>query len=685
MKNKRMDNANDKPQNFSLALKKIFNSLHRFLPAVILALIVSCVAAILAIVGPKKLSKLADLIGQGLVVNKSNWAKLNSSISKDLSKSSNNLTVGNINIENEDYIITILSDDFIDKTKISKEDKLSYLKEIRNVEDYNDANSLYKALDKMPNNIKTILEPKINIKEIKRISLILLTIYLLSALFNFLEGFIMASVSNKYAFSLRKKISEKINRLPLKYFDEHEVGDTLSRVTNDIDTLGSSMSQSFGELVSALTLLIGSLLMMFTTNWLMAITAIVASLIGFILMIFVLGKSQKYFIARQEHLGKLDGHIEEIYASHNVVKAYNGEEDASNKFDNYNNNVFESNRKSQFLAGLMPPIMHFIGNLSYVSVCVVGALLVIKGNITFGVIVAFMIYIRLFTSPLSTIAQGMSSLQSISAAGERVFEFLEEEELPSELSIKKYLDPKKVKGTIDFENVYFGYNKDKTIIKGFSCHVEKGQKIAIVGPTGAGKTTLVNLLMKFYDINKGDIKIDGVSIKELSRDNIHELFIMVLQDTWLFNGKLKDNIKYNNTKMKEKDIWKYLKVVGIDHFVKTLPNGLDYEVTETDSISSGQKQLLTIARGMIKNSPFLILDEATSSVDTRTEEVVAKAMDKLAEKRTSFIIAHRLSTIKNADIILVLDNGNIVEQGNHNELMNKKGYYYDLYNSQFSK
>ena len=685
MKNKHISNIEDKPKNFSLAMKKIIKSLNKFMPAIILALIVSCVAAILAIIGPRKLSTLADLISEGLVINRENYVALNTSIGKDLKSNNANINIYDVDEATLVYLDTILTDDVIDNTKITKQDKLAFIKEMQGLTDSKDVNMLYKKLDNMPNNIKKIVEPTINIKEIKHISLILLILYLCSSLLNYMEGFIMAHVSNKYAYSLREKISKKINRLPLRYFDEHQIGDTLSRVTNDVDTLGSSMSQSFGELVAAITLLTGSIIMMFTTNATMAITAILFSILGFVMMIIILGKSQKYFIARQKHLGKLDGHIEEIYSSHNVVKAYNGEADASKRFDLLNDNVFESNRKSQFLSGLMPPIMHFIGNLSYVSVCVVGALLVMKGSITFGVIVAFMIYIKLFTSPLSTVAQGLSSLQSISAAGERVFEFLEEEELTSEKDIKDYLDPENVKGTIDFENVSFGYNPDKTIIKNFSCHVEKGQKIAIVGPTGAGKTTLVNLLMKFYEIKDGDIKIDGKSIKDLTRENIHDLFIMVLQDTWLFNAKLKDNIKYNNKNVSEDEIWKYLGVVGINHFVKTLPNGLDYEITEMDSISSGQKQLLTIARGMIKNAPFLILDEATSSVDTRTEEVVAKAMDKLMEKRTSFIIAHRLSTIKNADIILVLDNGNIVEQGNHKELMDKKGYYFELYNSQFTK
>ena len=444
------------------------------------------------------------------------------------------------------------------------------------------------------------------------------------------------------------------------------------------------MYQSLGSLVGALTLFIGSIIMMFVTNPLMALTAIISSLIGFVVMFIILGKSQKYFTARQVELGKLNGHIEEIYSAHNLVKAYNGEKDASKTFDKLNNSVYECNRKSQFLSGMMQPIMAFIGNFSYVAVCVVGAALVIKGNITFGVIVAFMIYVRLFTNPLSQIAQGMSNLQTTAAAGERVFEFLEEDELKEEKN-KKHLDSKHVKGNITFEHVKFGYNENKVIINDFNCKIQKGEKVAIVGPTGAGKTTIVNLLMKFYEINNGDIKIDDISINDLTRENIHDLFIMVLQDTWLFNGTIRDNIRYNNKNVTDEEIWKALKTVGIDHFVKTLPKGLDYVLGDNDSISAGQKQLLTIARGMIKDAPLLILDEATSNVDTRTEELVQDAMDKLTNGRTSFIIAHRLSTIKNADLILVMKDGNIIEQGNHDELMSQNGFYADLYNSQFKK
>ena len=495
----------------------------------------------------------------------------------------------------------------------------------------------------------------------------------------------MVTVSNNFAKDLREKISVKINKLPLKYFDTHSYGDILSRVTNDVDTINQSMHQSLGTLVAAIALFIGSIIMMFATNWILAITAILSSLIGFSFMFLILGKSQKYFDRRQVELGNLNGHIEEIYSSHNVVKAYNGNKDASNTFDKLNKNVFTCDRMSQFLSGLMQPIMQFIGNFGYVCVCVVGAILTMKGYISFGVIVAFIIYVRLFTSPLSQIAQGMTSLQSTAAASERVFEFIEEAEMEDESKLTKKLDPKKVKGNIEFKHVKFGYDPSKTIIKDFNCKVKPGEKIAIVGPTGAGKTTMVNLLMKFYNITDGDILIDGTSVKDLTRENIHDLFIMVLQDTWLFNGTIRENIKYNKADVSDEEIMEALKTVGVDHFVKSLSGGLNYKISDNESVSAGQKQLLTIARGMIKNAPFLILDEATSSVDTRTEELVQKAMDKLTEGRTSFIIAHRLSTIKNADLILVMNEGNIIEQGNHEELMKQNGFYAELYNSQFRK
>ena len=523
-----------------------------------------------------------------------------------------------------------------------------------------------------------------DIETIKKIAIFLVGLYTCSAIFNFIQAVCMTNVANKFAKKLRSRISIKINNLPLKYFDKHQSGDILSRVTNDVDTIAQSMNQSLGLLASSITLFLGSIIMMFWTNWIMALTAIGASLLGFIGMFFILSKSQKYFIARQEELGELNGHIEEIYSGINVVKVYNGKNEANKKFDELNKKVKEANRKSQFLSGLMQPVMNFIGNFGYVAVCIVGALLAMNNVITFGVIVAFMTYVRLFTNPLSQIAQSMTSLQSTAAASERVFEFVDEPEMKKEDELTKVLKKEDVKGKIEFNNVVFQYDdNDKPTIKNFTATAMPGQKIAIVGPTGAGKTTMVNLLMKFYDINSGEIKIDGISTKELTRENIHDLFTMVLQDTWLFDGTVKENIIYNRENVSDEKIVKVCKEVGLDHFIKTLPHGYNSKLSDNDSVSAGQRQLLTIARGMIEDSPFLILDEATSNVDTRTEELVQKAMDKLTEGKTSFIIAHRLSTIKNADLILVMKEGNIVEQGNHEELMKKNGAYAELYNSQF--
>ena len=529
-----------------------------------------------------------------------------------------------------------------------------------------------------------IIMPEINMDAIKSIAISLVILYLFSAICTFIQSICMTEVANNFARSLRTRISVKINKLPLSYFDRHQSGDTLSRVTNDVDTIAQTMNQSLGSLVSNITLFLGSIIMMFYTNWIMALTAIGSSLLGFMGMFAVLAKSQKYFVAKQEELGNLNGHIEEVYSGLNVVKAYNGKKESDKKFDEYNQKVCEANRKSQFLSGIMQPIMNFIGNFGYVAVCIVGALLTMNNIISFGVIIAFITYVRLFTNPLSQIAQSMTSLQSTAAASERVFEFLDEKEMADQSKINKTLDKNNVKGKIEFDNVVFQYdNNDKPTIKNFTATAEPGQKIAIVGPTGAGKTTMVNLLMKFYDINSGDIRIDGVSTKELSRENIHSLFTMVLQDTWLFEGTVKENIIYNQKNVSDERVKEVCKEVGLDHFIRTLPKGYNSYLSENDSVSAGQRQLLTIARGMIQDSPFLILDEATSNVDTRTEELVQVAMDKLTEGRTSFIIAHRLSTIKNADLILVMKDGNIVEQGNHEQLMAKNGAYAELYNSQF--
>lgn len=533
------------------------------------------------------------------------------------------------------------------------------------------------------NTIQKGLATVINMSEIKKIGIFLIVLYSLSAIFNYIQGFIMATVTNKFSQKMRTKISNKINQVPLSYFDKTTIGDMLSRVTNDVDTIGQTMNQSISGLVSATTMLIGSLFMMFKTNWIMAFTAIGASLIGFILMIIIMSKSQKYFTSVQQGLGNINGHIEEVYSGHSVVKVYNGEKEVNKEFDLINEKLYKDARKGQFYSGLMGPLMGFIGNFGYVAICVVGALLAINGTISFGVIIAFVMYVRLFNQPLTTIAQAMNQLQQTAAAGERVFEFLDEKDMPDESKIKTYLKNKDVKGNIEFKHVRFGYDQDKVIIKDFSAKVKPGQKIAIVGPTGAGKTTIVNLLMKFYNLDSGEILIDGISTKNLTRDNIHHLFVMVLQDSWLFEGTIKDNIKYNQKNVNDATIEEVCKTVGLHHFIKTLPQGYETIIGDNESLSSGQKQLLTIARAMTEDGPFLILDEATSSVDTRTEVLVQEAMDKLTKGKTSFIIAHRLSTIKNADLILVLKDGNIIEQGNHEQLLKENGSYAELYNSQF--
>lgn len=578
----------------------------------------------------------------------------------------------------------IFSDIEIDGHVIDAASQGKFLEIVSNIGEDVSATEMYSLVDNMPSSVKVVVEPYMNIDKIKNIAILLICIYLISAIFEYFEAILMTDVSNNFARKLRGNISSKINKLPLKYFDKHAIGDILSRVTNDVDTIAQSMNQSLSTLVSAITLFVGTTIMMFVTNSVMAITAILASLFGFVFMALVLAKSQKYFVAKQNELGALNGHIEEVYSGLNVVKTYNGEKISNEKFDELNDKLYKANWKSGFLSGLMMPMMSFIGNFGYVAVCVVGALLALNGHISFGVIVAFIVYVRLFVSPLSQIAQAMTSLQSTAAASERVFEFLDEKEMADESNIKTTLDKEKVKGNIEFKNVEFKYEgNDKPTIKNFSAKAKAGEKVAIVGPTGAGKTTMVNLLMKFYDINNGEILIDGVSTKDLTRSNIHDLFTMVLQDTWVFNGSIKDNIIYNTSDVSMEMVESVCKTVGLDHFIKTLPNGYDTILSDNDSVSAGQRQLLTIARGMIQNAPFLILDEATSNVDTRTEELVQKAMDKLTEGKTSFIIAHRLSTIKNADLILVMNEGNIIEQGTHDELMKQNGFYAELYNSQF--
>lgn len=657
------NNKNLKPKNLKKSLSRLIKELNKYKILIIISLLLAVVGSILSIITPNKLSKLTDEITNGLIINKDNFKTLNEQIY--FNYTNNNLK----EIE-------------IDNIKISINDQLEYLNIAKDIKQ-DDISDLYSKLDLMPETIKELVKPKMNLDKIKVISIFLAIIYILSALFTYIESISMTVVANKFAKALRKKISIKINKLPLKYFDKNKIGDVLSRVTNDVDTVSQTLNNSLASFVSALTLFIGTIIMMFVTNYLMAITAIISSLFGFIFMFIVLSKSQKYFIERQKELGNLNANIEEIYSNIAVVKKYNAKEETRANFNKINDKLFNSTRKSGFLSGLMPPMMMFVGNFGYVCVCIVGALLVINNKISFGVIVAFISYVRLFTSPLSQIAQTMSSFQQTAAASERVFELLDEEEMEKETN-KKILEKEKVIGKLEFNDVCFTYDGNNTpTIKDFSVKIKPGQKVALVGPTGSGKTTMVNLLMKFYDINSGDIKIDDIKIKDLKRENVHDLFTMVLQDTWLFEGTIKENIIYNRKNITLEEVKKACKIVGMDHFIKTLPNGYDSYLSEETNVSEGQRQLLTIARALIKETPFLILDEATSNVDTRTEELISKAMDVLTKGKTSFIIAHRLSTIKNADLIIVMKDGKILEKGNHDELLKQNGFYAEFYNSQF--
>ncbi|MBE5965158.1 MAG: ABC transporter ATP-binding protein [Lachnospira sp.] len=525
----------------------------------------------------------------------------------------------------------------------------------------------------------------VNMDELLKVVIFLICTYGVGIIVGYLQQYIMAGVTQSTSKNLRTDIDRKINKLPLKYFDTTTRGDILSRVTNDIDVISQTLGSTISNLVNAIVLFIGVLIMMFITNWVLALVTIAASLVGFILMSLILGRSQKYFNRRQENLGELNGHIEEIYTYHNVVKSYNGVAKAKKEFTDINNKLFINNWKSQALAGLMHPLMNFAGNFSYAAIFIVGVALSINGSdaVTFGTIISFTIYARLFSQPLTTFGQAMMSIQQAAAASKRIFEMLLEEELEDESHKTKVL--KDVKGDVEFKNVQFGYEPDELIIKNFTAHLKSGQKVAIVGPTGAGKTTIVNLLMRFYEINSGDIMIDGISTKELTRENVHDLFDMILQDTWLFKGTIRENLIYNKENVTDEELDKVCRAVGLRHFIKTLKKGYDTMLDDSISLSEGQKQQLTIARAMIKDAPLLILDEATSSVDTRTELVIQKAMDELTKGRTSFVIAHRLSTIKNADVILVMRDGDIIEMGNHEELIGKHGFYAELYNSQFEK
>lgn len=525
----------------------------------------------------------------------------------------------------------------------------------------------------------------IDLAAIARVGILLAVIYSLSALFGFIQHYIMASVTLKMSYRIRAELSEKINRVPQKYFNFHAQGDILSRITNDVSTLQQGLTNSLPTIISAATQFLGCLIMMFVTEWRLALVSLGITLVGLLLVVFIMSRSQKYFTARQESLGKLNGYVEEMYSGHEVVRISRAAEPVGKTFDTLNDAVYDANWRSQFLSGVMQPLMNVIGNLSYVAVCVLGSILAIQGIIDIGVIVSFILYVRLFTSPLTQIAQGMTNLQTASASAHRIFDFLGSEEMPDE-SEKPEL-PRPVRGEVDFEHVRFSYpdSPDKIIIKDFSAHVAPGQKVAIVGPTGAGKTTMVNLLMRFYEIADGCIKIDGVPSQDIRREDVHKLFGMVLQDTWLFEGSVRENLVYNLPDVTDEQLNRVCCACGLDKFVRSLPNGFDTVLSESTSISAGQKQLLTIARAMLQNAPMLILDEATSSVDTRTELLIQRAMDKLTENRTSFVIAHRLSTIKNADLILVMKDGDVIESGTHETLMQQNGFYAALYNSQFDQ
>ena len=701
----------EKSKDFKGSMLRLFNSLGKWRKLLVISMVLALISAILSTIAPNKLADLTDVVSEGIKPNTENlqlvseaiygnliknfsvdgeslsWNQeiIDSSEVKELEQLDMKSVINDFNSLSEQHKLSLLEPIQVKGVTISSKDQLEFINLTSEIDESMVTEDLLGKLDELPDSIKGLVSPVMNKSNLNKRALILAVIYIISAIFGYTQARLMALISNSFAKKLRTDISNKINTLPLSYFDKHETGDILSRVTNDVDTIAQNTNQSLSSLVSQSALFLGSIVMMFVTNATMAITAILSSVLGFVVSFFLLKRSQKYFVQRQKELGNINGHIEEIYSGHNVVKAYNGEQEALREFDEINERLYESNRKSQFLSGIMHPFMRFIGNFGYVAVCVVGAMLVMNNKTGFGTIVAFMIYIRLFTNPLSQIAQSLTAMQSTAAAGERVFEFLDEVEMPSQKDITGKLERKDAKGNIVFKHVKFGYDNSRTIIKDFSANIKSGQKIAIVGPTGAGKTTMVNLLMKFYDIDDGEIIIDGVSTKNLTRENIHNLFVMVLQDTWLFDGTIEENIKFNKKHITKDEIWEACKTVGIDHFIKTLPGGLDSPVGDNEAISSGQKQLLTIARGMIEDAPFLILDEATSNVDTRTEELVQKAMDKLTIGRTSFIIAHRLSTIKNADLILVMDEGNIIEQGTHDELMKKKGFYAKLYNSQFEK
>lgn len=720
--------GHNKPKDLVGTWKKLLGYCRRYLAVFMIAILCAAAGTVLTLIGPDKLSDMTDTITAGITPNtealtelteaasenaSANMQEVSTAIAANLQSSTPKAITVNgseISLADQRQTLSLLSgledpdaatmqdamaqlpeavtnalysDVTIDGQTISAADQRAAM-EIMSGIDPEESEDALEAMDKLPDSVYSLIAPSIDMDKVQRIGFILVTFYALSYLFSAIQGWITAGVTQRVSQQLRGDISRKINRLPMAFYNRTSTGDILSRVTNDVDLISQSLNQSIGNLITSVILLFGSLLMMLITNLWMTLTAILASLLGFVVMFAIMGRSQKYFARQQRHLGALNGHIEEMYTGHTVVKAYNGEAAAQQTFDEMNDKLRESGFRAQTLAGMMMPVMTFVGNLGYVAVCVVGGAMALNDMISFGVIVAFMMYVRYFTQPLSQIAQAVQSLQSAAAAGERVFEFLEAEEMPDESGKKS--DIGAVQGTVDFDHVRFGYeDTDKIVIHDFSAHAKPGQKIAIVGPTGAGKTTMVNLLMRFHDIQSGEIRIDGVPTNEMTREAVREQFCMVLQDTWLFEGTLRENLIYCTENVSDEKMIAACKAVGLDHFIRTLPKGYDTVVGDQLSLSQGQKQQLTIARAMIADKPMLILDEATSSVDTRTEQQIQSAMDKLMENRTSFVIAHRLSTIRNADRILVMNHGDIVESGTHEELLAKGGFYADLYNSQFEQ
>ena len=720
--------GHNKPKDLVGTWKKLLGYCRRYLAVFMIAILCAAAGTVLTLIGPDKLSDMTDTITAGITPNtealtalteavsenaSANMQEVSTAIAANLQSSTPkaiNVNGSEISLADQRQTLSLLSglddpdaatmqktmaklpdavtaalysDVTIDGQTISAADQRAAM-EIMSGIDPEESEDALEAMDKLPDSVYSLIAPSIDMDKVQRIGFILVTFYALSYLFSAIQGWITAGVTQRVSQQLRGDISRKINRLPMAFYNRTSTGDILSRVTNDVDLISQSLNQSIGNLITSVILLFGSLLMMLITNLWMTLTAILASLLGFVVMFAIMGRSQKYFARQQRHLGALNGHIEEMYTGHTVVKAYNGEAAAQQTFDEMNDKLRESGFRAQTLAGMMMPVMTFVGNLGYVAVCVVGGAMALNDMISFGVIVAFMMYVRYFTQPLSQIAQAVQSLQSAAAAGERVFEFLEAEEMPDESGKKS--DIGAVQGTVDFDHVRFGYeDTDKIVIHDFSAHAKPGQKIAIVGPTGAGKTTMVNLLMRFHDIQSGEIRIDGVPTNEMTREAVREQFCMVLQDTWLFEGTLRENLIYCTENVSDEKMIAACKAVGLDHFIRTLPKGYDTVVGDQLSLSQGQKQQLTIARAMIADKPMLILDEATSSVDTRTEQQIQSAMDKLMENRTSFVIAHRLSTSRNADLILVMNHGDIVESGTHEELLAKGGFYADLYNSQFEQ